>query len=221
MNHLTKGALTMVLAGSVTFSIANAWLGGQPAKQLFEKVNAIAHSELQKRTNFLNNQADQTVNVQTPKPKIQNLKTTPSHKTEVVQAVIKEESNTNKPITSVKQTIKTSPNRVTTPPAIKVTSSGAASRQQTVHATSSGTHVSKTGTTSKSTASTTTTHSTQSPASPNAHAASASSKALTHNPPGRTTTSSTTTNHGQQVSQLENEKNATNGGNKANNGKKL
>ncbi|MDF2787160.1 MAG: hypothetical protein K0S80_258 [Neobacillus sp.] len=64
MNTLTKGALSMVLAGSVTFSVANTLLGDQSYIRLAEE-NASTIAEDPKKADIIN-QAEKTVKDQTP-----------------------------------------------------------------------------------------------------------------------------------------------------------
>jgi hypothetical protein len=64
MNKITKGALAMVLAGSVTFSVANALLADQPLKRLAKEI-ALPISADRKKADVVN-QAEKKVKVQTP-----------------------------------------------------------------------------------------------------------------------------------------------------------
>ncbi len=64
MNTLTKGALAMVLAGSVTFSFTNSWLIEQSSKFL-TKENAFILSKVQKKVDVIS-QKEKTVKDQTP-----------------------------------------------------------------------------------------------------------------------------------------------------------
>ncbi|WP_026582016.1 hypothetical protein [Bacillus sp. J33] len=63
MNTLTKGALAMVLAGSVTFSFTNSWLIEQSSKFL-TKENAFILSKVQKKEDVIS-QKEKTVKDQT------------------------------------------------------------------------------------------------------------------------------------------------------------
>jgi hypothetical protein len=50
MNKRIKGALAMVLAGAVTFSVTNNLLGDQAIKKIRKKVTTFANSGHQKTT---------------------------------------------------------------------------------------------------------------------------------------------------------------------------
>ncbi|MDR7240784.1 hypothetical protein [Neobacillus drentensis] len=64
MNKLTKGALAMVFAGSVTFSVTNALLADQPLKRLAKQI-ALPISADRKHADVVNH-AEKKVKVQTP-----------------------------------------------------------------------------------------------------------------------------------------------------------
>ena len=64
MNKLTKGALAMVLAGSVTFSVTNALLADQPLKRLAKQI-ALPISADRKQADVINH-AEKKVKLQTP-----------------------------------------------------------------------------------------------------------------------------------------------------------
>ncbi len=59
MNKRTKGALAMVLAESITFSVTNALLGDQSSKRLVEE-KALTTSENPKKSDVIN-QLEKTV----------------------------------------------------------------------------------------------------------------------------------------------------------------
>lgn len=77
MNKRTKGALAMVLAGSITFSVTNVLLADQSSKQLIEE-KALTTSENPKKADVIN-QPKKTVIDQSPTPNAINVQANPSN----------------------------------------------------------------------------------------------------------------------------------------------
>jgi hypothetical protein len=90
MNKLTKGALTMVLAGSVTFSVTNALLAVHSSKRL-AKANSLINSVDKEIAENIN--PKKLVKDQMPTTEVKDVKTTLSHKIDTLQA---EPKNGNK-----------------------------------------------------------------------------------------------------------------------------
>ncbi|MBI0579590.1 hypothetical protein IEC97_19700 [Neobacillus cucumis] len=226
MNKLTKGALTMVLVGSVTFSVTNA-LFGDTIKQITQG-NDVTESENQKITDQMDNlektgknqpqksannvnQAEKTVaegNLvnkavtvaiqETPKEKNVEAQTA---KTTVKDVKITASHPSTAPKTVVTNEKKS--DKVVVPIQKNTTTTRTAST--TIHSTAPATH------TTTSSQNSTTTGSTGNRTS--------STKSVANTAPKSSTTTTTTSNHGQQVSQAAIEKAAIRQDTKENNGK--
>jgi hypothetical protein len=209
MNKLTKGALTMVLVGSVTFSVTNALLADHSSKQSAE-ANASTISGDQKTADDTNhadktvkdptqktaddtNQAEKTVKDQTPTPDVKEVQTTISHNNDAFQAVSYNGNESDKAIAAIQNNTTTS-------------IAAAATTNTTVPATN---------TTVNSNPTTTGTTSTKSAATPAPTTSTSTTKTTT-----MTITTTKTTNHGKQVSQAAKEKATSHQNKKENSGKK-
>src|SRR4051812_21146327 len=106
MKKLTKGAFAMVLAGSVTFSVANALLVNTTPKRLIEET-ALAISADRKNADVIN-QEEKKVKDQTPTTNVKG------HDIVAVQVSSK---NSNMAIAAIQTNRKNSSNRTTTNPA--------------------------------------------------------------------------------------------------------
>ncbi len=193
MNTLTKGALSMVIAGSVTFSIANTLLGDQSFIPLAEET-AVTISEDPKKADMIN-QAEKALKDQTP----------PSKGKDHEIAALKVASNNSEMNVATIQQNSSNKNNTTNP----------TDRNKIITATSAATTVTSS---SVKAPITTTTVSTES----GTNATSVSAKPETTKPsstPTTTAPSSTETNRGQQVSQAAKEKTENPSGLKENNGK--
>ncbi|MFB3163881.1 hypothetical protein ABLO26_21245 [Neobacillus sp. 179-J 1A1 HS] len=206
MNTITKGAIAMVLAGSVTFSVAHTLLGDQSTIRLAEE-NASTISGDPKKADIVN-QAEKEVKNQTPasKGKDQEMAAlnVASNNSEINVATIQQNSN--------------SKNNTTNP----------SDRNMIITVTSADTTI--TSTSVKEPTTTTTT-----PTTSGSDATSVSTKPETTKPASTptttapptktetnaTSTSSTDTNRGQQVSQAAKEKAENRRDLKENNGKKM
>ncbi|MEH7120562.1 hypothetical protein V7128_24540 [Neobacillus vireti] len=206
MNKLTKGALAMVLAGSVTFSITNALLGGQSTKRLVEDT-ALAISEHPKKAEVIH-QANKAVKDQTPPT---NAKDVQSKLSPNIVA-LENENKSDRAITAIQQNTEYLTARTTTKSASKNTTT------TTTPAPTTGKPMATTTTTSPTTRTNTAGGTTTIPAtSRKASTATAASPAAGTNAASAATTK---TNKGQQVSQAAKE-NAANRDKKENNGKNL
>ncbi|MGG3466086.1 hypothetical protein ABES02_00655 [Neobacillus pocheonensis] len=108
MNKLTKGALSMVLAGSVTFSIANALLV-HPSTIRVAKQNALTISEEPKKAEVI---AEKTVKAQPPTTNTKPVETKLSQNIAAVSL-----KNTNKSgmtVATIQQNTESTSNRTTT-----------------------------------------------------------------------------------------------------------
>jgi hypothetical protein len=101
MNKLTKGALTMVLAGSVTFSVTNALLADHSSKRL-AKANALIHSVDQKIADNINH-AKKSVKDEKPTTEVKDMETTLSHKIDTLQTNPKSGNKNDAVITANQQ----------------------------------------------------------------------------------------------------------------------
>ncbi|MCM2532580.1 hypothetical protein NDK43_09520 [Neobacillus pocheonensis] len=195
MNKLTKGALTMVLVGSITFSVTNALLADHSSKRLAQ-ANDLTNSGDQKKADDIN-KAEKTVKNQTPTPDVKDVQPTHFHNIAVFQAAVLNNGNKSDKAIAVNQkntkTISATSTTFNTPaPATTIT-------------TNSNTPT--TGTTSTKSATTTATKNSTA-------TANSTTKAITTTPTTTTmatttTTATKTTNHGKQVSQSAKEKAAS------------
>ena len=234
MNKLTKGALAMVLAGSVTFSITNALLGGQSTKRLVEDT-ALAISVHPKKADVIN-RAEKAVKDQTPTTTAKDVQSKLSSNI----VALENENKSDRAITTIQQNPEYLTARTTTKPANKNTTTTTTSAATTGKSTATTTTTSPTTrtntasgtttipatsrkaptttTTSPTTRTNTASGTTTIPAtSGKASTATAASPAAGTNAASAATTKN---NKGQQVSQAAKE-NAANRDKKENNGKNL
>lgn len=240
MEKLTKGALAMVLAGSVTFSVTNALLVDESSKRL-TKDNALIISGVQKKAEVIDHE-EKTVKDQTPTSNGKDGQTKISHDIPASQEAFRDKSDIA--IADIQQDMEKISKSTTTNPAVKkvtVTSIKAPTRTTASKATGTKTTsvttkpeaTTKPATSPKAptrtTASTATgTSSTSAAAKPEAPTKPATSpKAPTRTtaptPTGTnsTTAATTTANRGQQVSTAAQEKAASLRDQKGNNGKEM
>ena len=156
MKKLTKGALTMVLVGSVTFSAANVLLGTHSfklPKSGQQKTMAGTNQREQTEKNPILktadkiNKSEKTVKDPTPTNAVKNVQSTIPHNIVTFNVVIKTESKSGKVVAIVKKdttsTVTTSATPNTTQSAgnkttdLKATASGTTSTNSTASITSS------------------------------------------------------------------------------------
>ncbi|HWO97599.1 MAG TPA: hypothetical protein VNM45_14960 [Bacillus sp. (in: firmicutes)] len=251
MKTVTKGALAMVLAGSVTFAVTNVLLGDQISKRLTEE-SALPMSGDQKKADDIS-QAEKTVKDQTPTTNVKDGQTKPSHDVPAFQEASENRNKIDTAAASTQQDTKkfskshttnlVSTNKTTTTtPAVAtrpVTSTKAPAATtapkpkgtSTANATPTPAAPTRPVTSTKAPPTTTapkptetnTTNTTATPAAPTRPATSAKAPATTTapKPTGTNTASTPTTNRGQQVSQAAKEKAASHQDEKENNGKKM
>ncbi|WP_338787914.1 hypothetical protein [Metabacillus sp. FJAT-53654] len=94
MITLTKGALAMVLAGAVTFSITNALLDKQSSKRVTTEI-ALTQSGAPKKADAIS-QAKKTVEDPTPTTNVKDSETKLSHDNPAIQAAFKNSNKGNK-----------------------------------------------------------------------------------------------------------------------------
>ncbi|MBT2722784.1 hypothetical protein [Bacillus sp. ISL-46] len=222
MIKITKGALAMVLAGSVTFSVANALLGDQPLKRLTKEM-ALPISADRKKADVIN-PAEKKDKPQTPAANVKD------HDIAAIRDSLKNRNTNDTAVTAVQQNRGKSSDRTTTNPA-----NPSETKTTTPVATSIPVKSTKAPTTTRkpTTTRTAATRSTTKPAAPTAPATSVKAPPTTTTPTAtktsttttktNTTTSATTTktNRGQQVSQAAKEKAVSRSDKKENNGKKM
>ncbi|MFB6466400.1 hypothetical protein ACE38V_06185 [Cytobacillus sp. Hz8] len=195
MNTLTKGALAMVLAGSVTFSVTNALLGGQPFKRLAEENPLTISRDLKKMD--IDSQAEKW---------LQNQRQTTNKKDD--QTKLSQDNHTLQLAYRNKSDSASAATQQNTKKIIKNTTTNVASAKKAATITSVGKAKNETNTKAPMTKPTSSTE-TKTTTPP--------SRTSETNTSGTTTT---TTNHGQQVSQAAKE-NAANRDKTENNGKKM
>ncbi|MFP5106821.1 hypothetical protein ACSU6B_08625 [Neobacillus sp. C211] len=231
MIKITKGAIAMVLAGSVTFSAANALLG-QPIKRLTKEM-AIPISADRKKADVIN-PAEKKDKPQTPAA---NVKDRP-----VIQVSLKNRNTNDMEVAAIQQNIEKSSSITTTSSAntnVKTTTKPAAtpipvkSTKAPITTSKSTTTRPAASTTTRPAASTTTRPAASATTKPAASATTkpttstkaptTTSKPATTTPTKTTTTTATTTktNRGQQVSQEAKETAESRRDTKENNGKKM
>jgi hypothetical protein len=209
MNKRTKGALAMVLAGSVTFSVINAMLDDQPSKRIAKEI-ALTISGIQKKAGVIN-QAEKTTKDQTPKMNGKDVQSKLSSNASAFQAD-NQQNNENFTENTTTNSANTDRTTTTAPAATTLIATTIKAPKTTTIPAATATNItsetSTTGTdpTSKST---TTIPTTTRTSTTNANATTT------------TSTTSTTTSHGQQVSQAAKEKAASHQDKKVNNGKKF
>ncbi|MEY2196649.1 hypothetical protein AB7942_28635 [Neobacillus sp. BF23-41] len=213
MIKITKGALAMVLAGSVTFSVANALLG-QPIKQLTKEI-ALPISADRKKADVIN-PAEKKDKPQTQAANVKN------HDIAVIQVSLKNRNTNDTAVAAVQQNREKSSDRTTTSVANPrgTTTTKPVAKTIPVKSTKAPTTTRK-PTTTKTAATSATTK----PAAPTIPATSVKAPPTT-TPPSTTKTNTsgaatTKTNRGQQVSQAAKEKAASQSDQKENNGKKM
>lgn len=214
MNTLTKGALAMVLAGSVTFSVTNALLVDPSSKRLTEE-NALTVTGDQNEGDKIT-KAEKTVKDQTPTTNVEDSETKLSHDIPASQVTFKNKNQNDMAVDPIQQNTKKSSKRIATNPAsinetTTTTSTATTTRTTSIKAPTTTTASKPTGTTETSVATT--------PAPTTKPATSTKAPATTTtSAPG---TNTTITNRGQEVSQAAKEKAASNRDKKENNGKNL
>ena len=242
MNKQIKGALAMVLIGSVTFSVSNALLADQSSKLLTpttdstysENQNAGVNDSLVVEATAKNQPQKQDDNIHPGEKKVETpttvteVHTTPSYsKIAAAQPALKNESSNNQTRVIIQQSSTTV--RTTPKAAIQTThnTKTAVKSNTTPTGTSSTTSVKTTApttasTTTKNTKATNTTVPTTSTTSTNTNTNTNTNTGNTNTQTSSTATTSTattTTNRGRQVSELAKEKAATQRVNNVNNGK--
>ena len=192
MNKLTKGALAMVLMGSITFSVTNALFADHSSKQVAQ-ASAITNSNDQKKADDTNhssnllaqanaitntkvhktsdnyNQTEKMVKDKTSTPDVKNVQTTPTPKIAALEVVSKNGNESDKAVAAIQKKMTTKSVTLTTVNTIAPTTSN--SRKSNIPATGS--------TSTKSNAATVPTTSTKT----------------------ASTATTTKSNHGKQVSQ--------------------
>ncbi|MEH7504442.1 hypothetical protein V7152_20915 [Neobacillus drentensis] len=204
MNKITKGALAMVLAGAVTFSVANALLAEQPLKRLTKEI-AFPISADRKKADVVN-QAEKKVKVQTPTTNVKD------HDIAAIQVSLKNSNMAKAAIQTDRE--KTSDRNTTTTPVATTKPEKSTKAPTTTKPVTS----SKAPTTTKPVTSSKAPTTTKPATSPKPPTTTTVTK-----PTGSNTNSATktTTNRGQQVSQEAKEKAAIQRDIKENNGKKM
>jgi hypothetical protein len=206
MNTITKGAIAMVLAGSITFSVANTLLGDQSSIRLAEE-NASTISGDPKKADIVN-QAEKAVINQTPASKGKDQE----------MAALKVAANTSEMnVAAIQQNLSSNNNTTNSSDTNKIITATPAVTTITSPSVKEPTPITTTPTTSGSNApSVSTQPETTKPAStPTTTAPPANTET------NATSTSSTETNRGQQVSQAAKEKAENNKELKENNGKNM
>jgi hypothetical protein len=221
MKKLTKGALAMVLAGSVTFSVTNALLVNQSSKKFTEE-NASTISGDPKKAGIIS-QAEKTVKDHTPTTNVKDGQTKLSHDIPAFQESLKNRNKSDMAIAAIQQNTKKFSKRTTTNPANTDT---ATTTKPAATAISSTRAKAPTTTTTPVTTGTNTTNVTTTPVATTIPSTSTKAPTATTTPTatGTNTTTSTntkTTNRGQQVSQAAKEKAASHEDKKDKNGKKI
>ncbi|MDQ0245251.1 hypothetical protein J2S09_002827 [Bacillus fengqiuensis] len=224
MKKVTKGALSMVLAGSVTFAVTNALLGDQISNLLTGENALIRSGEMKKEDGI--SQAEKTVKDQMQTTNVKGGQTKLSHDVPASEEAFnnRSKSNTINLASTNKTTTKTP--AVATKPAISTktltaTTTPKPTRTNTTNATPAASTKpaasakAPTTTSAPKPTGTNTTSATPTPAAP--------PKTTTPTPVETNTTSpiTTTTNHGQEVSQAAKEKAASRQDTKENNGKNM
>lgn len=214
MNTLTKGALAMVLAGSVTFSVTNALLV-EPSSKRFTEENALTVTGDQNEGDKIT-QAEKTVKDQTTTANVKENETKISDDIPASQVTFKNSNQNDMAVDSMQQNTKKSSKRIATNPASTNESTTTTSAATTIRTTSikapTTTTASKPSGTNETSVATTPAPTTKPATSTKAPATT------TKSAPG---TNTTKINRGQEVSQAAKEKAASNRDKKENNGKNL
>jgi len=214
MKTLTKGALAMVLAGSVTFSVTNALLVEPSSKRVTEE-NALTVTGDQNEGDKIT-KAEKTVNDQTPTTNVQENETKISDDIPASQVTFKNRNQNDRAVDSIQQNTKKSSKPIATNMAsinktTTTTSTATTTRTTSIKAPTTTTASKPSGTTETSVAT---------------KPAPVTKPAISTNTPATTTTSApgtntTKNNRGQEVSQAAKEKGASNRDKKENNGKNM
>ncbi|MFB3170119.1 hypothetical protein P5G62_023725 [Neobacillus sp. 179-C4.2 HS] len=204
MNTITKGAIAMVLAGSVTFSVAHTLLGDQSTIRLAEE-NAATISGDPKKADIIN-QAEKEVKNQTPASK---------GKDGEMAALNVASNNSDMNVATIQQN-SSSKNNPTNP----------SDRNKIITVTSAETTVTSTKEptitlTTPTTSGTNTTRVSTKPETTKPASTPTTTAPPTKTETNATSTSSTDTNRGRQVSQAAKEKAENRRGLKENNGKNM
>ncbi|QIZ05472.1 hypothetical protein HFZ78_00715 [Priestia megaterium] len=220
MIKITKGALAMVLAGSVTFSVANALLG-QPIKQLTKEM-ALPISADRKKADVIN-PAEKKGQPQTPRANVKDRS--------VLKVSLKNTDTNDTAVAAVQQNREKTSDRTTTSAANPrgTTTIKPVAKTIPVKSTKAPTTTRKPTTTRTAATRTTTKPAVPTIPATSAKAPTTSVKAPTTTPTTSKTSTTTTstsatttkTNRGQQVSQAAKEKAASQSNKKENNGKKM
>jgi hypothetical protein len=211
MKGLNKGALAMVLAGSVTFSVSNILIVEQAFQRVSDEHPIIISRNLLKENRI--NKGEETKNNPTPTAE----EKAPVNENNSDRIDNQQDTNTSKsaisnPASTKKtETTKTSPQKATA-----TTKPPTNSKVQKTTTTPVPTKTKTTSSATRPAENTTATKSTENTTNPKVH------RTTTKPAPTGNTRSSTqkTTNHGQQVSQDAKEKAASHRDQKENNGKK-
>jgi hypothetical protein len=250
MTTLTKGALAMVLAGAVTFSITNALLEEQSSKRVTTEI-ALTQSGVPKKADAIS-QAKKMVEDPTPTTNVKDSETKLSHDNPAIQAAFKNsnkgdkareaiplnkkqfsESTTSNSANNNKATTTTP--AVTTKPATSskaATTASARTRTNKPSEAPTSTVTTKPVTTAKAPATTIASKPTETnepseastPVSPTKPETSAKTPTTTAPTPSETNTTSitkNTSNRGQQISEAAKENASIHRDQKENNGKKM
>lgn len=220
MIKITKGALAMVLAGSVTFSVANALLG-QPIKQLTKEM-ALPISADRKKADVIN-PAEKKDQDQTPTANVKDRS--------VLKVSLKNTDTNDTAVAAVQQNREKTSDRTTTSAANPrgTTTTKPVAKTISVKSTNAPTTTRKPTTTRTAATRTTTKPAVPTIPATSAKAPTTSVKAPTTTPTTSKTSTTTTstsatttkTNRGQQVSQAAKEKATSQSNKKENNGKKM
>ncbi|MCQ6280098.1 hypothetical protein [Bacillus sp. EB600] len=201
MNKLTKGALSMVLVGSITFSVTNALLADH-SSMLSTQGNTFINSGHHKTANG-SNQAEKIVKDQTPTTDVKDVQTTLPDNHSAPQAVSKNENKSNQDINVNEKnttTIRTASPTVNT--TATATNTAPVNSIAPITNTAPATGIVPVTNPAPAMKIAVTTSTTSKSNSTSTGASSTKSAAAT----APTTTTTTTNNHGQQVSQAAKEK---------------
>ena len=219
MNKRAIGALTMVLVGSVTFSLTNNLLSNQSTKQLNE-VNNLPISDEPKTADILDS-AEKNLNVQTKRTAD---KVTKENNTLIEQTPVTESKNVDAAVSIKPITLQAESNKTTTQVQNSTTSIRAASSTaKTIAPVTTKTTTNQKTTTKPTSTKTTTSAPTNSTSTASSKTTTAptysTSTASSNTTTAPTNSTSTTSNHGQQVSQAAKANAASRKDQKGNNGK--
>jgi hypothetical protein len=222
MNTLTKGALPMILAGAVTFSVTNALLVHHTSKRLTEE-NALTISGKEKKAGVIS-QAEKKVKDQPQTTNVKDGKTKLSHNIAALQVAFKNRNKSDMDIKANKQNTKKLSKSTTTNLASTNETTAKTIRTTSAKATTTTTASTPTGTNPKSAATTivaTTIPATSAKAATTTSAPTPTETNTTSAPTPTGTNTTSATNRGQQVSLAAKEKASSPQKQKENNGKKM